>query len=164
MGNSAPTYRGESVPLPDFRWKTIRIKSTNRKTDKTQGMRFDANRRATSARCIKSCMARAPRKNARVILLLFLLGSVFLRSNAHNKYCVGLRRDWYGAEIIARRLLYTYNRGFHVYRCLQAQAAFQGIFFGEEGGSRFSGFLCGCHCPRRLFHLLLYRYKRVATR
>lgn len=55
-------------------------------------------------------MARAPRKNARVILLLFLLGSVFLRSNAHNKYCVGLRRDWYGAEIIARRLLYTYNR------------------------------------------------------
>lgn len=61
-------------------------------------------------------------------------------------------------------LIIAYNRGFHVYRCLQAQAAFQGIFFGEEGGSRFSGFLCGCHCPRRLFHLLLYRYKRVATR
>ena len=127
-------------------------------------MRFDANRRATSARCIKSCMARASRKNARVILLFFLLGSVFLRSNANNKYCAGFRGDWHGTRAVAERLLYTYNSCLHVYRCLQAQAAFQGIFFGAESGSRFSGFLCSCHCPRRLFHLLSYRDKRVAMR
>lgn len=89
---------------------------------------------------------------------------VFFSGVMPNKYCAGFRRDWSGAEIIAKRLLYTHNRGFHVYRCLQAQAAFQGIFFGEESGSRFSGFLCSCHCPRRLFHLLSYRDKRVATR